>query len=109
MLRQWQMSFVQPDEPGMGRLMLGHDDRLLLTDLHTQARMLGEPLLLHELLAALGPVVQQRYADLPDLVAGDMVLPKRRGELVDFPAPRPCLAGGRERIPVSGIAPPRRQ
>jgi hypothetical protein len=40
MLRYWQVGFDQPDEPGMNRLLIGHDDRLILADVGSQAHLL---------------------------------------------------------------------
>jgi AraC-like DNA-binding protein len=74
MLRHWQALFSQPDEPGMGRLLLGSDNRVIAADLNTRARLLQQPTLLEGLMALFHPVVQQRYPGLPDRVTRDMAL-----------------------------------
>jgi AraC-like DNA-binding protein len=74
MLRHWQALFSQPDEPGMGRLLLGSDNRLLAADLNTRARLLQQPTLLEGLISMFHPVVQQRYPGLADRTTRDMAL-----------------------------------
>jgi AraC-like DNA-binding protein len=74
MLRHWQALFSQPDEPGMSRLLLGSDDRLLAADLNTRARLLQQPNLFEGLIGMFHPVVAQRYPGLADRTTRDMAL-----------------------------------
>ncbi len=74
MLSRWQVSFSRFAEPGMGRVLLGHDDRVVLVDLDTRIAALKEPALLDELVKAFRPVVTQRYPDLPTGQTHDIAL-----------------------------------
>ena len=74
LLRRWQMRFALPHEPRLRRLLLGHDHRLILADLDTQADLLHQPDMLDEVIAGLPPVVQQRYPDLPDRTTRDLAV-----------------------------------
>jgi AraC-like DNA-binding protein len=74
MLRHWQALFSQPDEPGMGRLLLGSDNRLIAADLNTRALLLQQPNMLDGLISRFHPVVQQRYPGLADRTTRDIAL-----------------------------------
>ena len=74
LLRRWQVAFNQGEEPAMGRLLVGEDDRLLMADLDTQTRVLENPTMIQTLLAELRPVIQQRYPHLDDHQTRDVAL-----------------------------------
>lgn len=74
LLRQWYVAFHHPPEPGMFRLLLGGDDRVLLADLGMQRRMVANPLMLQQLLAALHPVIEQRFPELGDGIERDFAV-----------------------------------
>jgi AraC-like DNA-binding protein len=74
MLRHWQALFSQPDEPGMGRLLLGSDNRLIAADLNTRALLLQQPNMLDGLVSRFHPVLQQRYPGLADRTTRDIAL-----------------------------------
>ncbi|MEX0776678.1 MAG: AraC family transcriptional regulator [Phycisphaeraceae bacterium] len=95
MLRYWQMRYDLPAEPGMSRLLLGHDNRLILADLNTQARLLRQADLLKAMLTEFHPVVEQRFPDLTDNQTRDVVVKLdqqryaahfRRSRAADLPA-----------------------
>ena len=68
LMRQWRghMNHVPP--PGLGHLILGHDDRVIHADPGTELHLLAHPALPAQLVEALGVVVSQRWpdADLTD-------------------------------------------
>ncbi len=66
LLRYWQIGFDHIAEDHMGRLLIGHDDRLIHADPISQMRLLHHPNMLGALLANLHPVVQQRWPNLVD-------------------------------------------
>ena len=66
LLRCWHGGYDQIDEPGMGRLLIGHDDRVIHLDPYTELRFLQNPGTLEHLLGLLPPVVQQRWPKLDD-------------------------------------------
>jgi len=67
LLRQLQTSFNQVTEPGMGRIILGHDDRLIHADPAAQVWLLQAPHIFDELVAHLHGLVEQRWPNLePD-------------------------------------------
>ena len=68
----WQVAFDQVSEPGMGRMLIGHDYRLIHADPRTRLRILEHPEMQSQLLDLLHPVVEQRWPGLRD------------GELHDF-------------------------
>lgn len=74
LLRQWQVGYHAAYEPGMGRVLLGHNDQVILADLNTQLAALQEPALLQELPCSLKPIVAQRFPNLPALEARDAAL-----------------------------------
>ncbi len=99
MLRYWQMRFDVVPHRDMWRLLLGDDDRLILADVATQARLLNKPDLLQPLISVLHPVMDQRYPKLADNATRDMVVKLnertfaayvRRSRGIDAPA----AAGG---------------
>ena len=73
-LRSWQAEFGVPNEPMLGRLIIGSDDRLIGTDIATRSLLLDEPGLLPELLETLHGMVAQRYPKLPDNDERDMAV-----------------------------------
>ncbi len=74
-LRKWQCAFNHFRESGMGRMIVGHDDRLIIADVCLQARMLVEPDLAPSLIERLKQVVAQRYPALADETDRDVALP----------------------------------
>ncbi len=74
LLRWWQVAFNQAEEPDMGRLLIGQDDRLLLADLDTQSQALESPTMIEQMLSELKPVIEQRYPDLNDHQKRDVAL-----------------------------------
>lgn len=65
LLRKWMVAFHQADATRTGRLILGHDDRLIHADVSLQFLLLSHPQVLPELLAAFHPVIKQRW-ETPD-------------------------------------------
>lgn len=45
-LRQWMMRFAQPTEAQLHQWLVGHDQRIILADLPTQARLVHQPICL---------------------------------------------------------------
>jgi AraC-like DNA-binding protein len=74
MLSRWQVGFSRFAEPGMGRVLLGSDDRIILVDLDTRIAALKQPTLLDELVSQFRPIVNQRYPDLPTGETHDLAL-----------------------------------
>jgi len=74
LLRQWQVAYHAATEPGMGRVLLGHDDQVILADLNTQLAALQEPAILQELPQNLRPIVAQRFPNLPPLSVRDAAI-----------------------------------
>lgn len=74
LLRQWQVNYHAAAEPGMGRVLLGRDDQVILADLNTQLFALQEPALLQDLPRNLKPIAAQRFPNLPPLAARDAAL-----------------------------------
>jgi AraC-like DNA-binding protein len=74
LLRQWQVAYHAADEPGMGRVLLGQDDRLILADVNTQLAALREPALLRDLPGQLRPIIGQRFPNLPRLSGRDAAI-----------------------------------
>ncbi len=66
LVRKWRTRLCQPSEPGIGRLILGHDDRLIAADPWTDARLVTEPALLEGLLRPFHAMVRQRWPNLTD-------------------------------------------
>lgn len=61
LVRQWRARFGRPTERETGRMLIGHDGRLILVDPWTEARLLHEPTMITQLLEALVPIVAQRW------------------------------------------------
>jgi AraC-like DNA-binding protein len=74
LLQGWHVDFNRPPERGMSRLVVGKDDRVLLTDLNLKQRLIKHPTLIEELLATLHPVVDQRFSDLADDTSRDFAV-----------------------------------
>jgi len=66
--------FLQLPERRANRLLLGHDHRLILTDLDHQEQLLANPGLTQQLSAQFAAVLQQRYPNMEDDRFYDMVL-----------------------------------
>jgi hypothetical protein len=64
LLRQVQTAFNQVSEPGMGRILLGHDDRLIHADPAAQVWLLQSPGVYDQLVAHLHGLVAQRWPSL---------------------------------------------
>jgi len=73
-LRQWQAMFSATGEPNMGRLIVGHDNRLLAADVGTQQRMLSSFATFEELVRQIRPTLRQRYPMLARHETRDAVL-----------------------------------
>ncbi|MEE9213151.1 MAG: AraC family transcriptional regulator [Phycisphaeraceae bacterium] len=73
-LRQWRVGFCQLDEPGAGRLMIGHDDQLLHADPCSEQWLGESPNKLDELLGLFRPVVAQRWPNITDQAMRDVAL-----------------------------------
>ena len=67
MVRRWQAQFSSAEIEPVGRVVLGHDDRVLAADLSTRIAATRDDRLLDQLVTAFRPIVAQR---LPDLEAG---------------------------------------
>lgn len=74
-LRGLQAAFDHVGEPGLGRLLLGDDGRLIHADPQTEARLIASPQWLDDLAAALPKVVEQRWPKLADRTVHDLALP----------------------------------
>ncbi len=74
LLKQWQVAFDQSREPAAGRVLLGHDNRLIQADPWTRAKFLHHPQMLEDLQKTLHPVVQQRYPELKDMETRDVAV-----------------------------------
>lgn len=74
MLRIWQVGYDQIDEPGMGRLLIGHDDRLLHADPQSEMLFLQNPGMLEQLLSLLHVIVPERWPMLRDGQMHDFVV-----------------------------------
>lgn len=74
LLRRWQCSFIAPGERGLRRMLLGHDDRLIVADLTTRSMLLEHPQFISELAVQLHLIASQRYPKLGDYEAHDFVI-----------------------------------
>lgn len=74
-LRVLAAGFAHISEPGLGRLLLGEDGRLIHADPATEALLLDEPDYFQELAGTLPPLVAQRWPELTDRVTHDVALP----------------------------------
>src|SRR5690606_3284371 len=63
-LQNWVTRFDQPAEAHLGRVLLGHDNRMLCADLQTRATLLAEPAAFDGMLGDLKTIVAQRFPDL---------------------------------------------
>ena len=61
MVRCWQVGFDHIDERGMGRLLIGRDDRLIHADPLTRLHLIKQGNMLKQLVQSLHPVVEQRW------------------------------------------------
>lgn len=73
-VRGWQTAFNRPDEADAGRMLVGHDNRLILADPQTSAVFLSHPNMLEDLLNQMHPIVQQRWPHLADNVTRDFAI-----------------------------------
>jgi len=62
-LRQWQVQFNYVPAPGLGHLLLGHDDRLIHVNPSTQMELLRHRGMLDQLIDSLHAVTEQRWPD----------------------------------------------
>lgn len=74
LLRQWQVRFDHRGEPAVGRMLIGHDDRLLYADPFTAVRIARDPRVIPQMLASLGPVIEQRWPDSRDAQPHDFAI-----------------------------------
>ena len=74
LLRRWQARFLMPDEKNMGRIIVGHDNRLIATDLDSHDLFLANPNLLNELVTTVQRVADQRYPKLDDNQTRDIAV-----------------------------------
>lgn len=68
LLQSWATRFNRPSEAHLGRVLLGHDNRILCSDLQTRETLLSDPAALNDMLAELKTIVEQRF---PDMSPGD--------------------------------------
>ncbi|MCX5662048.1 MAG: AraC family transcriptional regulator [Planctomycetota bacterium] len=74
LLRQCQVSFDEARDPVAGRLILGHDDRIIHANPWLRLEMLHHPQMFVDLLRLFHPVIDQRYPELKDLETRDMAI-----------------------------------
>lgn len=74
LLRQWQVGFNQVQKPPTGRVLIGHDNRLIHADPWTQVALLEHPNILGQLTDTLHTVVQQRWEVLADGLTYDFAV-----------------------------------
>ena len=74
LLRCWQVGFDQRLEPRLGRLIIGHDDRLIHADPFTALWFTKSSGTLEQLLWLLHPIVNQRWPNLTDDESHDFVV-----------------------------------
>lgn len=78
LLRQWKSVFNRPTEPGMIRLLVGSDDRLVHADPTGQQAMADAGISFKDMMTLLRRTAAQRWPDMSDGVTHDVVL--RLGE-----------------------------
>ena len=74
LLRRWQSRFLIPDEKGLGRFLIGSDNRLIASDLDSRDLLLGNPALLEELVTTVQRVAEQRFPNLEDNETRDIAV-----------------------------------
>ena len=74
LLRQWQVQFDYRGEPAVGRLLIGHDDRLLHADPFTAVRVARDAQVVPQMLGALGGIIEQRWPNGRDGQPHDFVI-----------------------------------
>jgi AraC-like DNA-binding protein len=74
LLRSLQVQFDQCEEPGMGRLLLGLDNRLIHADPGSESNFVRDAETFSDLIDQFQPTVQQRWPDLADQAVHDIVL-----------------------------------
>lgn len=74
LLRSVQVGFDQVEEPDMGRVLLGEDDRLIHADPGTEARFVRHPQTLTNLTEILRPAINQRWPELKNRTIHDLVI-----------------------------------
>ena len=74
LLREWQVGFDRPDEPVVGRAIVGHDGRLIVADPFTQTRLLERENMLGRVLETMHPVAEQRWPNAPDREVHDFAI-----------------------------------
>lgn len=80
LLRSVQVGFDQVEEPNMGRVLLGEDNRLIHADPGTEARFVRHPEALEQLTEVVHPAISQRWPELTDRTTHDLAI-----ELADRP------------------------
>lgn len=73
-LRQWQARFNLVGEPGMGRLLLGHDNRLIHADPFCQTMLLRQKGVFRHFIESLLAVASQRWPNMPLRDGHDFVI-----------------------------------
>ncbi len=74
LLRHWQVGFNQVQKPLTGRLLIGHDNRLIHADPWTQLMLLEHPEVLGQLTDTLHKVVEQRWEKITDHLIYDFAV-----------------------------------
>lgn len=114
----WQCRFLSPDEPNLGLLLLGHDDRVLTSSLRVREWELQRPGTVQTLVSTINPIVEQRYPALKDGQTCELALDDdsgsawlrvRRSRVVDMDAAQQTLIEWRpqeegELVPVGLVS-----
>jgi len=74
LLRRWQSRFLMPDEQSLGRIIVGHDNRLIACDLDTRDLFLATPSLLEDLVTTVQCITKQRFPNLEDNDTRDLAV-----------------------------------
>ena len=74
LVNQWRTRFNQIDEPGMGRLLIGHDDRLIHADPWTQSLLIQKQTFIPTLVESMHRISSQRWNTLNDGVTYDFAI-----------------------------------
>jgi len=84
MLRSLQVQFDQCEEPGLGRILLGMDNRLIHADPGSEATFVSEPETFNRLIEQFQPTIEQRWPELEDNTVHDIVLDLGRPTWIRF-------------------------
>lgn len=74
LLGRFHHRFLMPHEAHLGRLLIGHDDRLITADYDFKDRFLDKPSLYNDFLTMFHRVVEQRYPKLKDFDTHDFAV-----------------------------------